>query len=180
MEENYTPTDEILSNYADILVNFGLHRGEGMKKGEVVELVVPEIAKPILKHLYIKVLEAGGHPLVKFVPDDMDTLIFDYGTDEQIGFYPEKFMKGRIDELNHTISIIADKNPTALKDVSPKKVMIKQKSMLPFRALRDAKENTGEFSWTLCLYPTCAVAKEAGMSLKEYWEEVIKIGRAHV
>lgn len=175
MTENYVPNNEVLEKYADVMVNFALNKGEGIRKGEVVELQVPEVAKPILPHLYKKVLEAGAHPLIKFLPDDMETLKFDYGSDEQIGFYPEKLMKGKIDEINHTLMIIADKNPTALKDIDPKKIMIAQKSMLPYRKLRDAKENTGKFSWTLCLYGTEAVAKEAGMSLKEYWDEIIKV-----
>jgi len=174
MEENYVPSNEILEKYADVMVNFGLNRGQGIKAGEVVEIVVPEIAKPMLKPLYKKVLKAGGHPMIKFLPDDMDDTIFKYGTDEQISFYPDELLKGKIKQLNHTITIIADKDPNALKNIDPKKIMLKQKSMLPYRKLRDAKENKGEFSWTLCLYATPAVAKEAKMTLKEYWDEIIK------
>ena len=38
---------------------------------------------------------------------------------------------------------------------------------------REEKENNRKFSWTLCLYPTAAKAKDAKMSLKEYWKQVI-------
>lgn len=175
MVENYTPSNEILEKYADVLVNFALNKGQGIKRGEVAELVVPEIAKPLLIHLYKKVMQAGAHPIIKFLPDDMETLKYEYGSDEQISYFPSKLLKGKIDELNHTIMILAEKNPTALKNVNPKKIMLAQKSMLPYRKWRDAKENKGEFSWTVGLYGTEAVAKEANLTLKEYWDEIIKV-----
>lgn len=175
MTENYIPSKEILEKYANVMVNFALNRGEGVRKGEVVELTVPEIAKPILPYLYEAVLKAEAHPIMKFIPDDMETLMYEYGSDEQISFFPEKLMKGKIDEINHSLFIIADKNPTALKNIDPKKIMMSQKSILPYRKWRDEKENKGEFSWTLCLYATQAVADEAGMSLKEYWDEIVKV-----
>ncbi len=170
----YVPSNEILDKYADVMVNFALNKGQGIRAGEVVEIIVPEIAKPILPHLYKKVLLAGAHPLVKFLPDDMETLKYDYGSDEQIGFFPAKLLRGKVDEINHTLMVIADKNPTALKNVDPKKIMLAQKAMHPYRKWREEKENTGKYSWTLCLYGTEAVAKEAGLSLEEYWDIIIK------
>jgi aminopeptidase len=35
------------------------------------------------------------------------------------------------------------------------------------------KEYAGKFTWTLALYGTEAMAKEAGMSLEDYWQEII-------
>ena len=174
MVESYIPNNEILEKYADVMINFALNKGQGVRAGEVVEIIVPEIAKPILPHLYKKVMQAGAHPIVKFLPDDMDTLKYEYGNDSQISFFPSKLLKGKIDEINHTLMIIANKNPTALKDIDPKKVMLAQKSMNEYRKWREAKENTGKYSWTLCLYGTDAVAKEANLTLKEYWDVIIK------
>ena len=37
----------------------------------------------------------------------------------------------------------------------------------------EEKENQGKFSWTLALYGTPAMAKEAGMSEKAYWQQII-------
>jgi hypothetical protein len=44
----YTPSSSLLYNYADILINFALNSGEGIKKGEVVHVRVPETARPFL------------------------------------------------------------------------------------------------------------------------------------
>src|SRR3989338_9229429 len=52
--------------------------------------------------------------------------------------------------------------------------MAKQKAMKPYMDWRNEKERQGKFTWTLALYGTEAMAKEAGMSLEEYWGEIIK------
>ena len=38
---------------------------------------------------------------------------------------------------------------------------------------RNEKENAGRFSWTLGLYGTPGMAAEAGMSVEEYWEQIV-------
>ena len=65
----YQPSKDIIDSYADILINCALNSGEGVKKGEIVLIGVPEIAKPMLIALRRSVLKAGAHPirLVKFI-----------------------------------------------------------------------------------------------------------------
>ncbi len=52
--------------------------------------------------------------------------------------------------------------------------MKKSKSNKPYKEWRDEKENLGKFSWTLASYGTEAMAKEANLSLEEYWAQIIK------
>jgi aminopeptidase len=47
----YTPSQKILERYADVLVNFALNSGKGIKRGEVVHLVSYEAAKPLFIEL---------------------------------------------------------------------------------------------------------------------------------
>ncbi|MBI4091509.1 aminopeptidase, partial [candidate division WWE3 bacterium] len=44
----------------------------------------------------------------------------------------------------------------------------------PYKDWRDEKENAGKFTWTLGLYGTKAMAKEAGMGLGTYWNQIVK------
>lgn len=55
----FVPTKRTLEKYADVLINFALNSGKGIKKGDVIFLQVPESAKPLLKELRIAVLKAG-------------------------------------------------------------------------------------------------------------------------
>jgi aminopeptidase len=50
--------------------------------------------------------------------------------------------------------------------------MLRQKAFKPFMEWRNEKENQGKLSWTLCLYPTEAMAKEAGLSLSDFWDQI--------
>ena len=170
----YQPSTTILNNYANILVNFALHGGEGVKKGEVVQIQVPECAKPMLIALRRAVLNAGAHPIVQYLPDDISREYYELASDEQLSFFPEKYLKGLVDQVDHTIAVIADINKHELDGVPPKKIMLRQKNYKPYMDWRQEKENEGKYSWTLGLYGTEAMAKEVNMSLEEYWEQIIK------
>ncbi len=170
----YQPTQELLDKYADVLVKFALNSGKGIKKGEIVFIQVSECAKPFLISLRRSVLKAGGHPIIQYSPDDIAREFYEIGTDEQINFFPEKLLKGRIDEIDHLISIISDTNPKELEGIDPKKIMSRNKAFKPYMDYRDEKENKGKFTWTLALYGTEAMAKEANLTLEEYWEQIIK------
>jgi len=170
----YQPSEEILDKYADVLVNSALGDCKGIKKGDVVFIQVPECAKPMLVSLRRAVLKAGGHPIIQYMPDNIAKEFYELANEEQINFFPAKYLKGRIDEIDHSIFIEADTNPHELKSVEPKKMMEKSKAFKPYMEWRDEKENAGKFTWTLALYGTEAMAKEAGITLEEYWGEIIK------
>lgn len=172
--QNYQPSLEILEKYAKVLVNFALNSGAGIKKGDVVRISVPECAKPLFVALRNQVLKSGGIPLSDYLPDDAARDYYELATPAQLKYFPAKYLKGLIDEIDHSIAIIADTNLHELEGVSPEKLMMRNVALKPFKDWRDKKENAGQFTWTLALYGTPAMAKEAGLSLKAYWEQIIK------
>lgn len=58
----YVPNEKILEKYADVLVNFALGGGKGVKKGEVVFLQVPEvkIMLMVLNHCSVLIFNNRG------------------------------------------------------------------------------------------------------------------------
>ena len=46
--------------------------------------------------------------------------------------------------------------------------------MKPERDWRNEKEHKGKFTWTVALYGTPAMAHEAGLTLDEYWSQIIR------
>ena len=173
-EQKYVPSEEILDKYADLLINFALNDYKGIKKGDVVLLQVPENAKPLLISLRRAVLKSGGHPIIQYMPDDIAEDFYKEATEDHLNFFPAKYLKGRVDEIDHLVLIIADTNPKELEKVDPKKIMTRNKSFKPYMDWRNEKENAGKFTWTLAAYATEGVAKEAGLTLEEYWKEIIK------
>lgn len=170
----YTPSKKILEKYADVLVNFALNSGAGVKKGEVVQITVPDIAKPLARELYIATLKAGAHPILKLSPTGFEREFFTYANKEQLTHFPEKYLRAKADLLQHAISIIADPDPNELKGIDSKKIMLSREASYPFREWLFAKEHKNEFSWTLGLWGTQAKADIVGLSLKEYWDQIIK------
>jgi aminopeptidase len=170
----YIPDQSYLDIYADILINFGLNGGKGIKKGEVVFLEVPECAKPLLFSLLKSVLTAGAHPIIQFLPDGLDPHFLSLASEEQLNYFPAKFLKGKIKEADHFVKIIADTDLHELEGIDPQKIMQKNMAMKPFIDWRNRKEINGKLSWTLGLYPTQAMAKEAGMTLKSAWKQIIR------
>lgn len=170
----YHPSKKILEKYADLMVNFACNSGKGIKKGQVVLLQVPEIAKPILVELYKAVLKAGAHPIIQYIPDGMNKDFYKLANEEQIAFFPAKYIKGRIDQIDHSIGMIAETDMHELEGVDPKMIMQKSLAFKPAMDWRNKKENAGKFTWTFGLYGTKAGADEARMNKKEYWNQIIK------
>jgi aminopeptidase len=178
----YIPSDKILERYADVLVNFALGGGKGIKKGEVVRVTAPESAKPLYAAIQRAILKSGGHMIGNYVPDDETTegktnIAADFlklAKPEQINFFPKDYYKSLIETIDHTISIIADADMRALKDADPRKIMQRGVAMKPLSDWRHEKESKGKFTWTIALYGTPAMAHEAGLSLDEYWSQIIK------
>jgi aminopeptidase len=170
----YQPSPEILKKYADLLVTYALNSGGGVKKGEVVQVMVPECAKPMYVPLRTSLLEAGAIPLMQYLPDDVDMAgYFNRATPEQLTFFMEDYYKGIVTQVDHSINILAEADKHELETVDPQKLIARSVAMKPYREWRDDKENRGKFTWTLALYGTQAMADEVGMSIEEYWEQII-------
>lgn len=181
---SYTPSDAILQKYADVLVNFALGGGKGIKKGEVVRISASESAKPLYIAVCNAVVDAGGHVLGNYAPDDekgdkrrnisASRYFYEHATDAQIKFFPEKYLRGVVEQMDHSVFLLAEKDPHALAGVDGKKIMARGQALKPFMDWRHEKEWKGAFTWTIALYGTPGMAKEAGLSEKAYWDQIVK------
>lgn len=169
----YQPSAAVLEKYAKVLIDFALGGGKGIKPKETVFLQVPECAKPLLIHLRRAVLKSGGYPIVQYLPDDITRDYFEHASDDQLSFFPDKYLKGKVQQMDHVVGILAETDKHELEGIHPAKMMLSQRAMKPYKEWRDTKENAGKLTWTLAMYGTPAMAKEVGMSLKEYWEQII-------
>ena len=166
------PTGKILRKYASVLVNFALASGDGMKKNETVLIATQTPGIPLAREVYRAVVRSGGNPLMNIIDDEVRKILLTEGSDPQIGYFPEKYYQGLACTIDHSIRILADRDPLFLSTVAPRKIILNTKSTKPYRDQLDKKEDAGNFTWTLCLYGTEGVAKEAGMGLAEYWAQI--------
>jgi len=174
----YAPADEIIERYAAVLVEFALGGGEGIKPGETVRVTSPESAKPLYLALCRAVWRAGGNVLAGYQPDEEERgggmrSFFEIASEQQLEHFPSHWARGLVDEMDHQVSVIAEADPHALEGVDPAKIMKRGEAMRTLLDWRGEKENEGRFSWTLGLYGTEAMAAEAGLSIEQYWEQII-------
>ena len=169
----YTPSQEILEKYADVVVNFALWGGKWIRPWDVVFVQIPECAKPFYIPLQTAILKAWWHPIMQYRPDGVDRNFYENASDEQLSFVPEAYQKWRIESSTHNILVLADSDLHELDGIDPLKIMKRVKANRAFRDLRDKKEREWKFSRTICMYGTEAMAKEAWLSLEEYWNQII-------
>lgn len=170
----YTPSKQILENYARVLIDFALGKGKGVKAGQVVYLQYDSEALPLALAVYKRILERGAFPMVKGIEESFQKAMFENASDTQLKFFPKEYTKTLVNTIDHRIYLIAPTDPFLLKNVDPKKVMVSNSG--DKRLLRRwlfEKEDQGKLTWTLCLYGTEGLAREAGLSLSDFWQEII-------
>ena len=172
--DTYSPSSQILEKYAQVLVHFALGQTEGIQEGEVVQCLVPDVAKPLALALQNTLLKAGAHVLMRLLPTGFDKDYYSIASKEQLTFFPERHLQTRADLIDHSIAIIADPYPEELKDVNPDSIMLARNTQKPYRDWLIDKEIQGKYTWTLALWGVEAKAKIVGLSLEEYWQQIIK------
>lgn len=176
--KTYTPSKKILEKYAEVMVNYALNNGKGVKKGDVVMLQGSEAAKPLFAEIYRLVIQKGGHVIPFYSISEpefsLEKIYYQESNNAQDSFFPEKYYKGLIDTIDHRIYIHAEEDSQLLKGVDSSKIMKRGEALKPWMKWRTEKQNQGNFSWTLCNYGTQGMADAANLTLKEYWNQIIK------
>ena len=176
--DTYHPAQKYLARYANVLVNFALNSGRGIKRGEYVELFCPVVALPLGYEVQRVILEKGGHIKLTILPDqtplNFERQFYDLAKPAQLDFVPDATARAAATEVDHWIRIIADTDKHALDGIDSKEILRRGQAMKPYRDLYFSKEARGQFTWTLGLYGTAASAIEAGLTLEEYWQQIIQ------
>jgi len=164
-----------LERYTEVLL-WGLRKARmgRYKKGDIVLVRYDLAGLPLAEQVYERLLELGMHPVARMRSTSaMEVAFFEKSTNRQIIFMPpgeEELFRN----ANGSILIYAPDSLTHLSGVDPKKI---GKAASVYKRLRDIiqeRENRGDLSWTVCVFPTRALARHARMSMKAYEEQVVR------
>ncbi len=169
----------LLLKYAQVMVHYGLNNGKGINKGETVFLVGQECTKDLFMAIAKEIYEAGGNLITNYLPDNtlqssLARFVLENGSDEQISFFATPYWQGIVDSVDHILSIISEPDIHVFEGLPSSKVSRMNSARAPYMEMREKKEQAGKLSWTLCLYGTQSMADEAGLTLKEYWDQIIE------
>ena len=171
--------DPRVVNFAKVLVEHSAR----VVPGDRVLIEATTAAEPLVRELYIQILEKGGHPhpLIGFpgmVPFIQDDLYLTYAKETQLDFVPT-FHKIGYDQFEGRIRIHSATNTRATTNLDPVKAQRRGKATSTITESQMRRGAEGVFKWVTTLYPTDAYAQDAGMSLKEYEDFVFGAVHAH-
>jgi aminopeptidase len=169
----------LLKRYAQVMVLYALNDGKGINKGDTVFLVGQECTKDLFMAIAKEVYAAGGNLITNYQPDNLREAslarhLLQTGSDEQIGFFAAPYWKGIVDTTDHILFIISEPDIHYLEGIPSARISLMNSARAPYMKMREAKEQQGKLSWSLCLYGTQSMADEAGLSFEEYWEQIIE------
>ncbi len=166
--------DSRITKFAKVLVEHSAR----IVPGDRVLIEATTAAEPLVRELYIQILEKGGHPellvaLPGMMPFSQDEFHLTYAKDSQLDFIPT-FYKIAYDQFESRIRIHSATNTRGTTKIDPAKVQRRAKALGSITESQMRRGAEGKFKWVTTLYPTDAYAQDAGMSLKEYEDFVFK------
>ena len=172
-------TDIRIQNYARVLVEHSTR----IQPGDRVLIEGTTAAEPLIRELFIQILEKGGHPhplvsLPGMMPFSQDEMYVTYAREAQLDFVPT-FYKLAYDEFESRIRIHSATNTRGTSGIDPQKVQRRNKALEAISAAQFRRGAEGIFKWVTTLYPTEAYAQDAGMSLMDYSDFVFRAVHAH-
>jgi len=167
-------TDKQLDRYADILL-WGLKtaRTRTFKKNDVVLIRYDMPAVRLAENIYAKLLDMGIHPVQRAnLTAMMEQRFFERSSNVQI-IFQQPGETELFNRLNGGIYLHAPESITHLSHIDPKKIGKAAVARKQLRDILDARDQAGDFGWTLCTFPTKELARHARLSLKAYAAQII-------
>jgi len=169
----------LLKKYAQVMVHYALNNGKGINKGETVFLVGQECSKDLFMAIAKEIYKAGGNIVTHYLPNNireysLARFVLENGGDEQISFFAKPYWQGIVDSIDHILSIISEPDIHVFEGLPSSKISMMNSARAPYMQMREKKELEGKLSWTLCLYGTQSMADEAGLTLEDYWTQIIE------
>jgi aminopeptidase len=170
-----TFSDETIKKYCHVLLwALKTARKGPCRKNEIIMIRYELPALRLAEALQASLLDAGMNPVLRVgMTPRMEKQFYVKSNKRQLVFQPpgerELYQK-----LNGGIYLHAPDSLTHLADVDSNKIGKAAVARKSLKDILDRREETGKFSWTLCLFPTAELAKQAKLPMAQYAAQVIK------
>ena len=146
--------DPRITKFATVLVEHSAR----VVSGDRILLEGTTAAEPLLRELYIQILENGGHPhLMMTLPGLMlfsqEEMYLTYAKDTQLDFVPT-FYKLAYEQFEGRIRIHSATNTHGTTNIDPTKIQRYHKAISSITEAQFRRGGDGSFKWVTTLYPT--------------------------
>jgi aminopeptidase len=149
-------------------------RKKKFKKNDIMMVRYDRSAAGLAEIIHRKLLAEGKNPVMRTgLTPAMEKNFFSLADETQLTFQAPG-ERELIKNLNGSISLLAPESLTHLENIDPRKIGKAAAARKPLRDILDARENKGEFGWTLCMYPGGEMARHAGLSIENYTKQIVK------
>lgn len=130
-------------------------------------------ALPLVRELVKEIVSRGAYPHVLIQDSAAEEIFYRYARENVLKKLSQldKFIMEKMDVM---ISIISDSHSKPLINIDPEKMRIRNAARAELNEIFMKRQTSGELRWNVTLYPTNALAQEAGMGPMEYEEFVFK------
>ncbi|MDP3425995.1 MAG: aminopeptidase [Humidesulfovibrio sp.] len=138
------------------------------RPGELILLRFDQLATPLAEAVFDLLIEEGMVPVVRQnLTSSMELSFYKKGSEAQIRTVPpgDRELTANLSGL---ISLIAPASLTHLAGTDPGKIGQVAVARKFLREIMEGREQTGDFGWTLCAYPTPEQARCARLSVEDY------------
>jgi aminopeptidase len=155
--------DPRIEKFADVLVNYSI----GVRPGDKVLVNGSTLGAPLLRAVYVKVLQAGGYPYMLVSLPEIDTLLYRHASNEQLAHIPPP-TRLIYETYDAFIQIGSAENTKSLSGVDPVKMVVRNRAQRDLIKTFMQRSSNGQLRWSGTLFPTPAYAQDAEMSLDDY------------
>lgn len=156
-------SDNRVVKMAHVLVDYSVN----IQSGDRVLIEATLLAEPLVREVYRRVLERGGHPHILLSLPDQDEIFFATANDEQLDFVPALHQYS-VEQFDARIRIYSEGNTRALTHVNPDRMARRQKALAVVQGTVFRRAAEGGLRWISTQFPTPAYAMEAEMGWNEY------------
>lgn len=149
--------DERVRKLAGILVNYSVK----VEKKDVIQVNFDVEAKELALEVYRELLKKGAYAKFNVNFPEFGPAFYRFASDDQLKHLPKLFVHEA--KMVDGSIIIDARNSRELGKVPSDRIGMWQKASRPLNDIRLKNHN-----WVLCGYPSESLAKDAGMSLKEF------------
>jgi aminopeptidase len=156
--------DPRISKQAEIIVDYSLN----LKPGEEVVINASVEAIPLVRELVRKIVEKEAYPLLIRLDEESITEAFYKYAPQNVLTHVSIVEKEIVEKASASISIISPSHTKPLANVDPEKIKTRAQARRELNKIFLERSAKGELKWVVTIYPTKALAQEAGMSISEY------------
>ena len=161
-----------LELYAALLIDYGV----AVKPGDKIYVTSTLLAEPLVREVYRLGLRRGAHVEIKLSFDEQEKIFLTEAGEDQLQWV-NPLQAHIFEHFDAYLVIRAPFNLREEQNNPAEKIKIRQNALKPLNEVYFKRTGDGSMRRCLCQYPTHAAAQEAGMSLEEYRQFILKACR---